>query len=291
MFIDITLSLDTYERKLLDSFRNAFWPSKDQDTLVHNSADHLGGIIYFWHWARKVVEDSDFIIYGEDWVSNHKGEGQKVWDALVRRLESESISSYQSCHSKLSKLLDDNPRLQQTFLDTDFVVEEDVEDSHTNPTIRILPAHQDESYWDLVFDMNLVDQLGLPGLVDRSLFEDVSLLNDHLNNTSDSASPSSPHSPAALLAPDGLSNFLPKEDSSEQLQTKGKEFEIWSLVRKCSALERSTSEHLDIVGKALQECGFYAVHDRYADGFVHKKHKELDFKVKSTVFYGFRLSC
>jgi hypothetical protein len=295
MDLNVVVSLSSYEKSLLESFKNAFL-SVGLD-LVHNPRRHLSNVVNMWHWSTKIVEDSQHVTYGRDWRSNHQGNGQIIWEALLRRLQTETFG-YSSCHSRVSKLLEDNPQLRRHFLEAE---KGDI------PNLQVVPASIDEDYWDIVVNLRFIYQSGIPNLAGNKVAHDVLSQSAAISSLAEAVSSNSQTTLTGTLdldTEDMPDNFPGKPRLSTQtkmvsniekyirhaalaqdpvkipegalnqeiLPQRERELQIWSLVRSCSTLSRSDGDRLDLTREALRISGFYDDHEAYGHGYyVHKK--------------------
>lgn len=286
MALDVVVSLDSYEKKLIDSFKNTFFANGAH--LLHNPRRYLREIVKRWHWSLKILRDSQHITYDNGWCSTHQGDCQVIWDALLRRLEKESNTQY-SCHSKLTKLLTDNPDLEVRFKRGN---------NGDIPDLEVVPAPNEEQYWDVVLELNFIEEAGLPDLTDAQIAPLVEKLSEELSCSSTEQEVKVPRIPDDfdtenfdLDSPETETNKLdqilgtersnheytqedqdnPLGSPDDDLPRRDRALEIWSLVRSCATLCRSDSDRQELVRIGLRQSGFHEKHETYADGYVPKE--------------------
>ena len=313
MSVSLIVSLDKYERLLLDSFQASFLHSIPE--LIPELRRHLNFVLTNFHWTYQVLGTIQELLYDEDWVSNHRGDPQLIWTLLSQRLRSEQLNSALSCSSKHNLLFQDNPQLIEQMTN---LGEGDI-------TWDLHPAQGQEPFWDIVVNLLLIDQLGIPGMYDsgaissfldlaRSLIPEEELPSSVVRG--EEASDSTPlddrpgldtvkkslerkiydkelrqndESKKDILSADDDDdhNHDNDDDDNENDERSGdadsavsnRNFEIWSLVKSCTTLCRSTKESFEAVRAGLEDCGFYEQNKKYGNQYIPRKDDEITNKV------------
>ena len=312
MSVSLIVSLDKYERLLLDSFQASFLHSVPE--LVPEPRRHLNFVLKNFHWTYMVSGTIEELLYDEDWVSNHRGDPQMIWTLLSQRLRSEQFQTALSCSSKHNLLFQDNPQL----------IEQMTKLGEGEIRWDLHPAQGQEPLWDIVVNLLLIDQLGIPGIYDsgaissfldsaRSLIleggspssvvrEEEALDSTPLHDRSgldtvkkslernfydyDKELRQNDESKEDIISADDDDDHNDDDDDDDDddendewsgdadSTVSNRKFEIWSLVTSCATLCRSTKESFEAVRAGLEDCGFYEENVRYGNQYIPRKDDE-----------------
>lgn len=143
--IRITASLDTWERTLLEDFKNCFLqdnldgPKTSNHNTTHFNDDVTQKTFERWGWAIKLGDDISGVI--SNTPAALLRDPEHVW-GLVCRWISRNEAGY-ACYSRLSRLQDDNQNLEQQFRNANF-------GGDASKGTSIVPHGNDRPLWHIV---------------------------------------------------------------------------------------------------------------------------------------------
>lgn len=314
----LIVSLDKYETLLLDNFQASFLNKVPE--LVSEPKRHVNFVLTNFHWTYQVQGTIEELLYDEDWVSRHRGDPQLIWTLLSQRLRSEQRKTALSCSSKHNLLFQDNPQLieQMTNLGEGDIMwdlrpaqgQEPFWDIAVNLLLIDqlgIPGIYDSEALSAFLDLarNLILEGGFPSsaarekdglnstpLHDRPALDTVQKYLER--NFYDKELRQNDESKEKMLSAedDDDHNHDDDYDDDDEIDERSgdadsalsnRNFEIWSLVRSCATLCRSTKESFEAVRAGLEDCGFYEENVRYGNQYISRKNDEKtneDFKVR-----------
>lgn len=268
MSIDVQVSLQDYEKLLLDDFCTSFLSSDmiDHDLPELRPATEIS-LLCSWSWTRKLAGDACHIYFSEDWVKNHRNSAGVAWPVMQRFWKYDRESFYNT-HSRLALLLRDNPHLESRFINSP---------DGQLPMLRLHLSHEDKHYWRIVamiaimvddideVNRNLVTRLCQSPRLKSSSKQYFEAASEEVYDVRPGDGNSSSERPDLEARPTAqITSIL------ESFGTFPK-FEIWSLVQMCCVVLRSSEDSSQELHASLLDCGFFEFHVQSGSGFINRK--------------------
>lgn len=275
---ELILSIDDFEKTLLHDFCETFRDGRQRIVFSHPQLLQRE-VFKRWRWTHTVYDHLSSALYSKELCHFHEGDRRRIWELFLRRLEGFPLTM--SYFSKVAHLKEHNPRFPQTFVD------------QTTGLPSLVERSEDQHYWQLIADMFFANQIGV------STFSDITTFPINLSTYSEEflhiqepkpypepgSGPVGKDDQEGEGDQQGRGGQKGKEDQMGETdqQSKGNaslvrkrqglEFEIWSLVRMCSMLERGGCRS-DKIWEALQQCGFNELYDCLENGFIRRDLNE-----------------
>ncbi|KAF8857494.1 hypothetical protein BDZ45DRAFT_431487 [Acephala macrosclerotiorum] len=238
MTLEIKIPLEAWERTLLNDVKQKFVKSIHQQSQktrpqVIETFRHLAWAVDVENVLREGFDDAKTEIFHQE---NHHRIWQIVREGLSTRGAYHAALSSYSCHSRLGGLLRENPKLPQTFSDSNVL-------HSLDSNISLVPADQDIEYWEVITDLRNFLLFGgddsdsqeearfdeiEPVEVDDTTAREI--LEKYFKGFQDRA--------AAQLVP---ADEFPNIDTDEDLMSLMEKFDVWILTQEVASLGRRSS--------------------------------------------------